>query len=308
MIRSLWQKWNQFWFDPVPLFNLAAFRILFCFTMASMYLGRQMDVELFYTDAGILPKDLALKVLPESYRPFAVYSFWPDSWVFAIHAVFVLILFLMAFGVFSRWLGFIATFFQLAFLYRNYGVAFGADQIGSLFLFYLAFTQSDARLSFRHWWRKKRQKSELSGDLLTSVFYRMIQIQLCLVYVYSGMEKLKGSTWWDGTAIWSVLANSQMVIGDFTWTRHFPLLIVFLSFSTLLFELYFPVLVWVQSLRKYLLMAGVLFHAGIGIFMALWSFALLMVSPYILFLSEESLLKFMEKCRHCWLRLKMRQS
>jgi len=297
MIQNLWQRWNLFWFGPVPLYNLAVFRILLCFNLVVMYLNRQGDVSLFYTDQGILPRSLAHAVLPEGFRPFAFYSFWPDRFEPWVHAFYVFLLILMGLGVVGRLFSLIAVFLHLAFLYRNYGVAFGADQIATTFLLYLALTQSYSRLSVLEWWKRKKSTAPIQEDLWTSVFYRMIQIQLCLVYVYSGMEKLKGMSWWDGTAVWSVLANSQMVIGDLTWMRHLPLLIVFISFTTILFEVYFPVLVWVKPLRKYFLMAGVLFHVGIGTVMALWSFAFLMISPYVLFLSEETVKATIEKLR-----------
>lgn len=302
MMRNFWDRWNQFWFGPVSLYNLAVFRIVFCFTLFLMYLNRHRDVELFYTDTGILPKEISLQVLLEGFRPFAVYSFWPDSWVSWVHALYIFLLLLMALGALGRFLGLITVFLHLAFLFRNYGVAFGADQIASAFLLYLVLTRSHAKLSVLEWWRKKKGKSSLTQDMGTSIFYRMIQIQLCLIYVYSGMEKLKGMSWWDGTAVWSVLANSQMVIADFTWIRHFPLAVVFVSFTTILFEVYFPVLVWVRPLRKYFLMAGVLFHAGIGVVMALWTFAILMMSPYLLFLPESSLKAFMERLQSIWKR------
>lgn len=295
MIRSIWNKWNQFWFEPVSLYNLAVFRILLCVNLAIMYLSRQRDVGFFYTDQGILPRDLSYALMPDAFRPFTNYSFWPDSFEPWAHAVFVLLLILMTVGLVGRLLSLVAVFLHLAFMFRNFGVAFGADQVATFFLLYLALTQSHGRLSVRDWWRKRQNKPSLEPDLLTSVFYRMIQIQLCLIYIYSGMEKLKGQAWWDGTAIWTVLANPQMVIGDWSWMRHFPLAIVFATFSTVLFEVYFPVLVWIKPLRKYFLLAGVLFHIGIGVIIALWSFAFLMITPYVLFVSESWLLSQIKK-------------
>jgi hypothetical protein len=82
-----------------------------------------------------------------------------------------------------------------------------------------------------------------------------------------------------------------------TWMRHLPLLIVFISFSTILFEIYFPVLVWVKGLRKYLLIGGVLFHLGIGVVMALWSFAFLMMTPYLLFIPEAVTDSWLQKAK-----------
>jgi hypothetical protein len=118
---------------------------------------------------------------------------------------------------------------------------------------------------------------------------------MCVIYIYTGMEKLKGASWWDGTALWSVFANPQMVIVDLTWLRHFSFLIAAATFLTVLFEVYFPVLVWNPKLRKKLLCVGLLFHSGIGLVMALWGFALVMVAPYVLFLSENDLKRLVLK-------------
>ncbi|MGZ5278960.1 MAG: HTTM domain-containing protein [Pseudobdellovibrionaceae bacterium] len=298
MIQNILQRWNDFWFGPVGLLNLAVFRIIFAGTLFVIYLSRQWDVVLFYTDQGILPKALSHQILALGFRPPFQLVFWPDSWVFGMHAIFVLSLLLICLGVFSRFFGVIATYLHLAFLFRNYGVAFGVDQITSFFLIYLTFTRADAKLSLRAWWRDRMRLPALETDTLTSVFYRMLQVQLCLIYVYSGMEKLKGQSWWDGTAVWSVLANSQMVIADLTWTRHVPFLIVLISFATILFEIYFPVLVWVPALRRYCLVAGMLFHAGIGIVMALWSFAIVMISPYCLFIPEAQLKSWLQSLKN----------
>lgn len=288
--------WNRFWFLPVPLLNLGLFRIVLCFNFFFMYLSRQKDVNLFFTDQGILPKSLALKALPEFYRPSFVLSFWPDSWVAIIHGLFLLLLLLWGLGIGGRWIGWICAFLHLSFLQRNYGIAFGADQIGGIFMLYLAATQSNERLSILNW-KKKELKEEWSSGFLTPVFYRMIQVQLCVIYAFTGFEKLKGTTWWDGTALWSVFANSQMVIADLTWMKSFPLLIVALSFSTIFFEIYFFPFVIFKATRKYILAAGFFFHMGIGVVMALFSFAIMMLAPYILFLSPD----FLNRC------LKLRQ-
>ncbi len=306
--KKVWTAWQDFWFSPVPLLNLALFRILLAGTLAAQYISRQFDVSLFYTDQGILPKALSLKVLPENYRPFAIFSFWPDSWVPFVHATFVLLLLCLCLGIGNRLIALTASFLHLAFIHRNYGIAFGADQVGGIFLIYLSFTNCNQRLSVTSFLKQKIARAQEpmespQSDLLTSIFYRMIQIQLCVIYAYSGMEKLKGQTWWDGTALWSVFANPQMVIGNFLWLRHFPFLIVFLSFSTLLFEIYFPVLVWVKTLRKPALIVGLMFHLGIGFVMALWSFSLVMLAPYLLFLDiSEAGLSRIETLFTKWIR------
>lgn len=285
----MWDGWSEFWFSGRDLYHLAIFRIILCFTLFSIYVGRQMDVTLFFTDKGILPKELATSVIPDFYRPYFVFSFWSDAWVPTLHLLFVFSLLLLALGVGGRILTLIAWLLQIAFLQRNYSIAFGADLIGGIFLFYMIFTQSCAELSAWTWFKKKflgKTSKVVSSDIFTSVFYRIIQVQLCVIYFYTGLEKLKGNSWWDGTALWSVFANPQMMVADFTWLKNFPLLVVMMTFVTVLFEVYFPVLVWVRKTRIWLLLAGVGFHIGIGVFMHLYSFAFVMMAPYILFVSK----------------------
>lgn len=288
-MKGIWQAWCEFWFSPRSLLQLGIFRIVLCGTMGLMYLDRLLDWKLFYSDIAVVPRSLALKIMPEFYRPPFEWFFWPEAQMGLFHAFLVIGLLLLALGIGGRVLGVICWILHMGFLHRNYSVAFGADLIGGIFLMYLALTQSCVRLSVLK--LIKNRKQVLSSDLVTNVFYRMIQVQLCVIYGYTGFEKLKGGSWWDGTALWSVLANPQMVIADFSWARYFPLVIVFITFSTVLFEIYFPALVWNPRYRKFFLITGFFFHAGIGATMALYSFAIIMLSPYILFLKEEWLPK-----------------
>jgi hypothetical protein len=272
--------------------------------MFSIYIPRQFDLDLFFTESGILPKALSSQVIPEFYRPATQLVFWPDSMVSLMHFFLLIGLFLILIGFGNRWvsalIGIFVIYLNQAFLQRNVSVMFGADQIGGIFLLYLALTDHSRYLSLQSFFKKRKQiGSEKSKGLLTPVFYRLIQVQLCVVYAYTGFEKLRGASWWDGTALWSVFANPQFVITDMTWTRNFPWLIVFVSFSTILFEIYFPIAVWIRPLRKYVLGFGVLFHTGIALIMALYGFALVMMAPYILFIEPLLLENFLN-------RLKMR--
>lgn len=308
--------WDQFWFSPKPMLNLALFRIFFGGTFFYLYLKRGFDWRLFYTDEGFLPRTMANEVLLEFFRPPFNWYFWPDSMMGYFHHLMVFGLFLIFVGLSNRFLMILTWVLHISFMQRNFSIAFGADVIGGLFLLYLSFTNCCDHLSLKSWLTKNKLSlpvffrkfvgssvnrnlsSEgfwVSRDLVNSVGYRLIQIQLCVIYGYTGFEKLKGSTWWDGTALWSVFANSQMVIADLTFTRHIPIAVVSLTFLTVLFEVYFPVLVWFKKWRKWILFFGVAFHAGIGILMALFAFAFVMMSPYFLFIPPKPLHDFFEK-------------
>ncbi len=300
-MKKIWQAWSQFWFSPVSLVNLAVMRVILAGTLFFLYLSRWPDWKIFYSEEGILPRALALKIYPEFLRPYFEWYFWPDAWSGVMHGLLVLSLFCVAVGLGGRIICFLSWVLFIAFFQRNYAVVFGADVIGGTFLLYLSLTQASARYSLDSLWFKRKA---VSSDMLTSVFYRMIQIQLCVIYAYTGMEKLKGASWWDGTALWTVFANPQMVVFDLTWMRHLPLVLVGLAFSTIFFEIYFPVLVWSKKLRNWVLGAGLCFHFGICFVMALYSFGLVMITPYVLFLGERETLSILEFLKAKVLRLR----
>jgi hypothetical protein len=70
-----------------------------------------------------------------------------------------------------------------------------------------------------------------------------------------------------------------------------PILITIATYATLVWEIYFPVLVWSGRVRYTWLLGGVLLHASIGIMMNLPFFALLMVGAYSVFLRKHHALE-----------------
>lgn len=124
---------------------------------------------------------------------------------------------------------------------------------------------------------------------MTSAGLRITQIQLCLIYGYTGFEKLKGGDWWDQTAIWKVLGNEQLMTSDLSFLKSVPLVIGLATWGTVLFEVYAPVLLWMKGLRRWVVLAGWLLHLGIAATMGLFVFSLTMMSGYLLFLELDDL-------------------
>ena len=126
---------------------------------------------------------------------------------------------------------------------------------------------------------------------MSSAAYRMLQIQLCIIYGYTGLEKVRGITWWRGDSVWNAAANSQMVAFDLGFMQHLPEISVSMAFLTVLWEVYFPVLVWMKQFRPFVLLLGVFFHGSIGVLFGLPDFSMFMLSAYFLFIPETDLRK-----------------
>lgn len=281
MIREGLWRWDAFWFAPQDLLGLAFMRVALCGTMLYMYSVRLFNLQ-YFSESSWITKETSWMAMPELYRPPFMWTFWPDAWAPALHSLLVVFLFLLTLGIGGRVLMALTWVLVMGFLQRNYSVNFGADVVCALFMFYMLFTNSCERLSVLNLRRHKEHFKK--SDFISSMMIRMLQFQICVIYGYTGWEKLKGGSWWDGTALWSVMANPQMTNFDFSFLRHTPWILPVVAYLTIIFEVYFPVMVAWPKTRYLWLVIGALFHAGIGIFMGLGPFATAMMSTYFLFI------------------------
>ncbi len=293
------ESWDAFWFKPVDVVSLSFFRFCFCSVLLVMYVIRFFDIRIFFYESGLMSSGSA-KALHKWHTGEAFnFIFSSDTLLYLCYLSFLIILFLMVLGLANRLLTAVAFILHLVFLQRNPSIIFGADVIATFWLFYLVFSNSNRQVRWVHYFlsKKKGLISERveKGDWLNTVSLRFIQIQLCVIYMFSGLEKLKGSSWWEGTAIWEALSFYDFTLFDFSFLLSVPLLSGVLVVFTVLFEIYFPVLIWVPKLRKVLLILGLLFHLGIGLSLNIYFFSLIMLSAYILFIPSESLRRFLSR-------------
>ncbi|MCM2282931.1 MAG: hypothetical protein NDI61_13910, partial [Bdellovibrionaceae bacterium] len=86
-----------------------------------------------------------------------------------------------------------------------------------------------------------------------------------------------------------VFGNSQLMVADLSFLQSAPALVGVMTHSALLWEVYFPVLVWLKPFRKYMLAFGLFFHLGIALGMGLFFFSGAMSAAYFCFVDAETL-------------------
>jgi hypothetical protein len=282
-MTSLWSLWYRFWFEmpSETKQQLGLFRAVFAGILFVMYSIRFLEFDLFFSESGLLTHKMAQSFAPPSYEPAIFFFPESDFLLFGCYITFLVLLLLLALGFLGRGLTWVVFLLHVMFFQRNLTIIYGADLVSNFLLFSLCFTNANQAWT---WVPQalKRFKSH-QWHWLDSMGVRMIQVQMCIIYGFTGLEKLKGSEWWDGSAVWYVLMNTQLAPIDFSFLAHVPLLIVAMTWSTLLFEVYFPVMIWFQKIRRPWLILGGLFHLGAALSMSLPFFSAIMVSTYILF-------------------------
>jgi hypothetical protein len=272
-IQGAWESWCRFWFEADFSSQLRLFRVLFSLQILYFIATRTPDLQLFYGDSGIAAGGFT-QWLPEmAHRWSFLSSFNSTGMIWTAHVALLASLAALALGVWPRVFAWVAWALHVSFINRNPAVSFGVDSISTFFLLYLGL--ADHRAGARHTDGKAT---------LGSVAFRFMQLQVCIIYAFSGIDKLKGASWSHGDALWYVLANPQIARWDFGWAAQFPAFLTVLTFSTLFWEVYFPALIWVRRIRYPMLVFGVGLHLSIASSMILPTFGLLMIWTYALFL------------------------
>lgn len=272
--------WCAFWFAPVQLKKTALFRIASAVILFSYFALRQTELPIFYYDSGMLPLERARRLFDGVYHTPLFWFPADPLMVQLLHGFLLLLLLLLAFGIWPRLMAAGALYLHVLFEHRNFLVMYGFDKVAACWLFYLMFMRSDSHFSPR------ASRQFKSTDLLTPVAVRMAQLHLSVIYAYSGLEKFRGNSWWSGEALWSIVANGIVSPFDMSFVAHAPWLIYFGTYTALLWEAYFPLAIWIPYLRRPWLVFGVIFHLMTAVMMNLVFFAAIMLAGYLLFWDE----------------------
>jgi hypothetical protein len=87
--------------------------------------------------------------------------------------------------------------------------------------------------------------------------------------------------------MWQVIASEEYQTLDLTWMAWVPWLPYLIAHVTVAWEVFFCVLVWNQRWRPLMLALGAAMHFGIGAFLGLWTFGLIMTYGYFAFGNPE---------------------
>lgn len=196
-----------------------------------------------------------------------------DASLLVMKLFFCCSLFLL-FGLFTRISTFLCFMLHLAFINTGSGIIYGVEVFTQLALFYALFFplnttySADIALGLS----KYKRKSISAG-----VAIRLIQFQMCLVYLSSGIEKCLGMQWLNGEAIWRTLMMPIFKNYDFSWLADYPVIPFLIGITVLFIEIGYVVFMWKKNIRVWWLAMIVALHLGIGLFMGMWFFALVMI-------------------------------
>ncbi len=234
-----------------------------------------------------------------------------------VHCLTLLCLLLLAAGLGTRLAAPLSWVLYVSYLQRASTFLFGMDTMLNILLIYLmlgaVLGATGARYSLddllARWLVGRGKAAPLPPDVEQrrrrwgNFVLRLFQIHFCLIYIASGLSKLQGGSWWNGTAQWGVLCTPEFNPMHVSLYFH---LMTFLCqhrwlwevtmhgivLFTLGLEIGFPFLVWNRRTRWAMVVGATLLHTGIALFMGLVGFGLAMLSMLLAFIPGETSERF----------------
>jgi hypothetical protein len=290
-IGQIRDSWQSFFYAPESAYSLGIFRIVWGIILiinallmigsATRYLGPNgIYPAAVYRRTFGLSRLCVLNLLPQS-----------DWCVYLVISVQMFAAAALAMGWHTRVSALLAFVTLVSLHHRNPSVFHSGDAVLRLITFLFIFSNAGDAYGL------DQMVSTNSVEPSPPWCLRLMQLQICIIYLRSCQWKMRGNSWRNGTAVYY-----PTQVDDYR-RRQLPQLltcwpiVATMTYFTLGLEGSFGFLVWVKELRYPVLLAGLVLHVLLEIFLNLQLFGWIMMSSYLLFVPSQDMHWFID-----WLR------
>jgi hypothetical protein len=278
---SLRDLWNRFFFKEAFQPCCGIFRIAYATLLLINVLVWWPDLNQWFGESGVL--DFASSRTVIDADTITLFAWLPKTGVVLWGAYFLLIghLLLLLVGFYTRVQAFGVFIWFTSFQHRNLLIFDGEDYLFRLFAFLLILLPAGKYFAL-----DSRRESDRAVYPIWPL--RLAQLQLTVVYISTAWEKLRGSDWVDGLAVY----YASRLDGIF---GRFPLpgvlleslfLMKLLTWLVLVLECFIPLGLWFKETRRWAIVSACFLHLSLEYTMNLFLFQWLMLASLILFLDR----------------------
>lgn len=277
-LRAVWAGWNRFWFTPADPATYCLIRVLAGAMLLYTHLVWTLRLEEFLGPDSFFALGARESIRASVWRWSHFRWFDSPLWLWGTHLAALGTLVLLTIGLWTRAAAVLAFLFTVSYIHQAAGAVFGLDQINVMLALYLVVGPAGACYSVDAWLARRRgQGPKASDSILANIAIRLMQLHMCVIYLFAGLSKLRGPAWWDGSAMWMAFANFEYQSWDMTWMADWPQLVSFLTHVTVAWEISYFALVWPRLSRPVVLLLAVPLHLGIGLCLGMMTFGLAML-------------------------------
>ena len=289
-VSSIWRAWDRFWFTGAPPETLALIRILAGSLLFYTHLVWSLDLMAFLGPKSWVAPDVIRSMHKESFAWSYLLYIESPAILWTLHIAALLVFLSLTIGFYTRVAAVLAALITLSYCHRLTGSLFGLDQVNAMLVIYLAVGPCGATFSVDRWLATRRSATiePPRPHVATNIAVRLIQLHMCVIYLFGGIGKMRGELWWDGSASWFAIANLEYQSWDLTWLVRYPFFLALATHITVFWETFYPFLVWSRLTRPIALSVAVLVHGGIALFLGMPTFGIAMLIGNVAFIAPQT--------------------
>lgn len=298
--------WNGFFHADLDLRTCALVRIGYAALVLVWLTVLYPDLSTWYGADGILPPSAAERTMPGG--AWTLLALFPksDAWLKGAYAMAIVHAFLLLVGFASRLNAAALFVWVVSFCHRNEVILDAEDTVFRLAGFFLILMPAGACWSLDAWLLRLRigdcglrnDSHDTIRDPQSAIrnrgpawALRLLQIQMCVVFLSAGLSKLFSPAWQDGTAMYYVSRLTdyfgRFPTPGFLWET--PWIVRLITWGVIAVELTIPILIWWKPARLWALAALLVFHLANEYTMHLFLFHWIMLTGWAAFLTGDDL-------------------
>jgi hypothetical protein len=285
---------REFWVGRADLAPVALFRIVYGVELFNWFWQLYPNLNAFFTDQGFMPRSLLVTQFPDRFSLITGMGMW---WQIALFwAACLVVSVMLTIGWHTRTACILAFLGVASFEWRNPLLLDGSDIVFRVIPFWLALTSCGDLYSVDAATRKARGEQVTGTGPALPV--RLLELQIGWIYLMTGLEKMAGTLWKDGTATFYALQLEHTFGRSWAYPLATNMIVVHLmSWGTLVVELLFLPFTMIPSrITRLIAVVGAAFlHGGILTMMNVGNFPVIMLSALILFLPAEWVREFVDQ-------------
>lgn len=280
--------WNRFFHAPVDPSVCGLFRIGYASLLLLNMLVLLPELTQWFGEEGVLPLGAAQAVIDRNR--WTLFQWLPqnDGVVWACYLVFLAQIVGLGLGFFSRFNAVCVFLWLVSFQHRNRLLFDGEDNVFRLMGFFLIFLPLGKAYAIDAARRVKRGLARHPPAPEPAWALRLVQLQMCLIFVSTALEKLRGAEWLDGSAVYYVTRLDVYRFGPLpdnfltsTWAMKAA------TWGVLAAECIVPIAVWIPGTRRLALGVAVAMHLAMAYAMNLFLFQWIMILGWLTFLTPD---------------------
>jgi hypothetical protein len=292
------RHWSAWLFAPTDPLPLGLFRIALGVVLLARFLTLCLTFDPLFTEASPVTMGAAREYgrLVTTALPYYRLNLFAlsesNTWAAGLFAVYGAAIVAFLIGRHTRVAALLVLVLTHSVHHREPILWVGGDSVLQVYTFWMLFVPAGAALSLD---AARRMRNNQTRPIVRRWSLLLLQAQLALIYLSSFLLKLDLPAWTDGTALGLAW---QMPLYGRPWGAALaavPGLVLLGTWTTMIFEIAFPFLVWLPRFRPWLLVVGAVFHIGIELTLRTGPFSWAMLACYVPFVPAEYLRNWFER-------------